>query len=380
MATAQIWPGSSSFSSGNTPFGLYDTDLEFTASADNTAAWCAKRLGYPIVDVELQAENFYACFEEAVTEYGAQVNYMNIKNNLFVMQGQDTGSNLSQRNIKPTADNIVRISEQYGSEVGVGGTIDWRSGSIDVTQSQQVYDLDAYSEVSHSGKAMEIKRVFYQGSPAIAKYFDPYIGTGMGSQQLLDSFSWGDMSPAVNYLLLPMYDDLLRVQAIEFNDRIRKSAYSFELINNKLRIFPVPGSTFKLHFHYILKEDRNPVSGSLGLSEISDFSNIPYNNLIYSQINDSGKQWIRKYTLALVKELLGSIRSKYSSLPSVKGEVSLDGDTLRSEASAEKEILITQLREDLEAVSRRNMMERENEISQFQNEALQKFPYGIYIG
>ena len=380
MATAQIWPGSSSFASGNTPFGLYDTDMTFTASADNTAAWCAKRLGYPIVDVELQAENFYACFEEAVTEYGAQVNYMNIKNNLFVMQGQTTGSNLSQRNIKPTADNIVRISEQYGSEVGVGGSIDWRSGSIDVSQSVQVYDLDTYAEVSHSGKAMEIKRVFYQGAPAIAKYFDPYIGTGMGSQQLLDSFSWGDMSPAVNYLLLPMYDDLLRVQAIEFNDQIRKSAYTFELINNKLRIFPIPGDNFKLHFHYILKEDRNPVSGSLGQSEISDFSNIPYNNLVYSQINDSGKQWIRKYTLALVKELLGSIRSKYSSLPSVKGEVSLDGDTLRSEASAEKEILITQLRDDLEAVSRRNMMERENEISQFQNEALNKFPYGIYIG
>ena len=139
MATAQIWPGSSSFASGNTPFGLYDTDMTFTASADNTAAWCAKRLGYPIVDVELQAENFYACFEEAVTEYGAQVNYMNIKNNLFVMQGQTTGSNLSQRNIKPTADNIVRISEQYGSEVGVGGSIDWRSGSIDVSQSVQVY-------------------------------------------------------------------------------------------------------------------------------------------------------------------------------------------------------------------------------------------------
>ena len=296
------------------------------------------------------------------------------------MQGQTTGSNLSQRNIKPTADNIVRISEQYGSEVGVGGSIDWRSGSIDVSQSVQVYDLDTYAEVSHSGKAMEIKRVFYQGAPAIAKYFDPYIGTGMGSQQLLDSFSWGDMSPAVNYLLLPMYDDLLRVQAIEFNDHIRKSAYTFELINNKLRIFPIPGDNFKLHFHYILKEDRNPVSGSLGQSEISDFSNIPYNNLVYSQINDSGKQWIRKYTLALVKELLGSIRSKYSSLPSVKGEVSLDGDTLRSEASAEKEILITQLRDDLEAVSRRNMMERENEISQFQNEALNKFPYGIYIG
>jgi hypothetical protein len=102
--------------------------------------------------------------------------------------------------------------------------------------------------------------------------------------------------------------------------------------------------------------------------------------MTYSKINEPGKNWIRKYTLALSKELLGSIRSKYGSLPGVKGDVSLDGDTLRTEGSTEKDQLVTQLREDLEATSRRNMMERENEIAQFQNEQLSKIPYGIYIG
>ena len=222
--------------------------------------------------------------------------------------------------------------------------------------------------------------MFYQGSPAVQKYFDPYVGTGMGSQQLLDGFGWGNYSPAVNYLLMPMYDDLLRVQAIEFNDQIRKSAYSFQLINNKLRIFPVPTDEYRLHFEYYVKEDKNPVSGSRGIGEISDFSNIDYNNLTYSNINDAGKQWIRKYTLVLSKELLGSIRSKYGAIPGAKGDITLDGDTLRTEASSEKEAMITQLREDLEAVSRRNMMEREAEIAQFQNEQLQKHPYGIYLG
>ena len=152
------------------------------------------------------------------------------------------------------------------------------------------------------------------------------------------------------------------------------------MVNNKLRIYPVPTDEYRLYFEYYVKEDKNPVSGSRGVGEISDFSNIDYNNLTYSNINDAGKQWIRKYTLVLSKELLGSIRSKYGAIPGAKGDITLDGDTLRTEASSEKEAMITQLREDLEAVSRRNMMEREAEIAQFQNEQLQKHPYGIYLG
>tara|TARA_Y100000004_G_scaffold194019_1_gene257727 strand:- start:1018 stop:2166 length:1149 start_codon:yes stop_codon:yes gene_type:complete len=382
MATAAIWPGSSSFSASLTPFGLYDSDTDFTSSADKTAEWCAKRLGYPIVDVELQDIQFYAMFEEAVNEYGAQVNYNNIKNNLLIMKGQTTGSDLQQRNVNPSSQFLVKLSEQYGTEATVGGNVTLHTGSIVVgSGSGQQYDLDAlWGQVSESGKSIEIRRVFYQGSPAVQKYFDPYVGTGMGSQQLLDGFGWGNYSPAVNYLLMPMYDDLLRVQAIEFNDTIRKSNYSFHLVNNKLRIYPVPTDEYRLYFEYYVKEDKNPVSGSRGVGEISDFSNIDYNNLTYSNINDAGKQWIRKYTLVLSKELLGSIRSKYGAIPGAKGDITLDGDTLRTEASSEKEAMITQLREDLEAVSRRNMMEREAEIAQFQNEQLQKHPYGIYLG
>ena len=382
MATAAIWPGSSSFSASLTPFGLYDSDTDFTSSADKTAEWCAKRLGHPIVDVELQDIQFYAMFEEAVNEYGAQVNYNNIKNNLLIMKGQTTGSDLQQRNVNPSSQFLVKLSEQYGTEATVGGNVTLHTGSIVVgSGSGQQYDLDAlWGQVSESGKSIEIRRVFYQGSPAVQKYFDPYVGTGMGSQQLLDGFGWGNYSPAVNYLLMPMYDDLLRVQAIEFNDTIRKSNYSFHLVNNKLRIYPVPTDEYRLYFEYYVKEDKNPVSGSRGVGEISDFSNIDYNNLTYSNINDAGKQWIRKYTLVLSKELLGSIRSKYGAIPGAKGDITLDGDTLRTEASSEKEAMITQLREDLEAVSRRNMMEREAEIAQFQNEQLQKHPYGIYLG
>tara|TARA_R110000823_G_scaffold29786_13_gene86022 strand:- start:2184 stop:3347 length:1164 start_codon:yes stop_codon:yes gene_type:complete len=387
MATKiPIWPGSSSFFPGDTPFGLYDTDTTYQTDIEKSADWCAKRLGYPIVDIELQDINFYTCFEEAVTEYSTQVNFYNIKENLLTLKGTATGSNLTHKEITPTHDRLVTIAKSYGTEAGVGGNVTYYSASISVTQSQQVYDLTDPNFVSlESGTAgvddIEVKKVYYQGTPAMSRYFDPYVGTGYGSDHLLDGFGMGNYSPAVNFLMMPMYDDLLRVQAIEFNDTIRKSAYSFQLVNDRLKIFPKPSANFKMWIEYVKRADRKDAlkHGSVA-NTVTDFSNAGYDNMLYRNINDPGKQWIRKYTLALAKELLGNIRSKYGSIPIPGSETNLDGDTLRSEASVERENLITQLREDLEAASRRNLLERQQEESDFMNQTMNKIPYGIYIG
>ena len=383
-----IWPGSGSTvttASDSTPFGLYDSDTTFQTDAPKFAKWCAQRLGYPIMAIELQDTQFYACFEEAITEYSAQVNQFNIRENLLSLRGQATGSSnsVTHKRITPNLGDTIRISEQYGSEAGVGGKIEHYSGSISVTSGSQVYDLNKWAEVSASGKAIEIKKVFYESSPAVQRYFDPYAGTGAGSYNMLDGFGWGNMTPAVQFMMMPIYADLLRIQAIEFNDQIRKSAHTFELKNNKLRIFPNPTTNYPLWFEYVLTEDREnptqvPYSGSANV--VSDFSNVPYDNMEYQFINDVGKQWIRKYGLALTKELLGMIRSKYGSIPVPNAETTLDGDTLRTEAQTEKEFLITQLRENLEASSRKMMLEADSEEATRLQEKLNKVPLPIYIG
>ena len=387
MATnIPIYDGSAGSISGNTPFGLYDSDTGFTTDGPKVADWCAKRLGYPIVDIEMQDQNFFACFEEAVSEYSSQVNYFNIKENLLTLKGTQTGSNLTHKEITPNFDRIITLAKSYGAEAGSGGDVTYYSASIAITASQQVYDLtDSNFVTLENGTAgtddIEVKKVFYQGTPAMSRYFDPYVGTGYGSDHLLDGFGMGNYSPAINFLMMPMYDDLLRVQAIEFNDQIRKSAYSFELRNNRLRIFPLPKDNFNLWIEYVKLSDRKDVlKHGNGSNVVTDFSNADYDNMLYSSINDPGKQWIRKYTLALAKELLGNIRSKYGSIPIPGSETNLDGETLRSEASVEKENLITQLREDLDAASRRNLLERQQEESDFMNQTMNKIPYGIYIG
>ena len=382
MATSSYFDGTEQFVGAyqEVPIGTYNTEVAFRDDCNNATLWCARRLGYPIVDIELQGIQFWACFEEAALEYTAQVNRFNIRENLLLAKGSSTGSNFAHRNITPNLGSMVALSKQYGTEAGVGGDVSFHSASIELKNGQQTYDLNTLIGInSATGKDIEVRRVFYESSPAMTRFFDPHVGSGVGSQQMLSGMGWGSYSPAINYLMMPMYDDMLRVQAIEFNDMVRKSAYSFELVNNQLTIFPRPTADSKLWLQYLNTSDRNNLMIGDQVA-VSDYSNMQYNNTKYDDINDPGKQWIRKYTLALTKELLGIVRGKYPSIPTPGGETSLDGDTLRSEGAAEKDVLIEQLREDLEQSSRRNMMERNSEEAQFQQDTINKVPLNIYIG
>jgi hypothetical protein len=385
MNEPMIYPGSSSFFPGQTPFGLYDNDFQFGNDAPKVALWCARRLGYPIQNVELIDENIYACFEESVSEYSSQVNQFNIRNNLGTLMGNPTGTNYSQKMVEGTNLSVlIGLSDSYGTLVGVGGNVDIKKGSIPLVQGQQEYDLmELFADEVEDGKKIDVVRVYYEGTPAINRFFDPYSVSGQGTLNLIDEFGFGSFSPNAQFVLMPIYEDLLRIQAIEFNDQIRKSAFTFNIVNNKIKIFPIPSSTSqmtRLWFDYTVREEMIAGTTTIKDNVVSDYSDIQYNFIPYRNINDVGKQWIRKYTLALAKELLGAIREKYSTVPIPGSEISLDGASLRAEAQTEKDQLMEQLRENLEEVSRKNQFEnRNNEATQMQ-EMLQKVPLPIYIG
>ena len=387
MAQELIYPGSSSFFPGQTPFGIYDDDYVFQDDAPKMALWCARRLGFPIQNVELQDENFYACFEEAVSEYSAQVNQFNIRNDLYSLKGRDTGTNYSGKLVEGSIlPHLVQISDAYGTLVGVGGNTEIKKTKITLTPGQQVYDLDTLiAAVSESGNRIDVSRVYFEPTPAINRFFDPYSVSGQGTLNLIDEFGFGSYSPAAQFVLMPVFEDLLRIQHIEFNDQIRKSAHTFNIIDNKLSIFPRPTTTTitthpNLYIDYFVRKDFVTNSTSVKSNVVSDFSNAGYDFIQYTTINDVGKQWIRKYTLALVKELLGAIREKYSQIPIPGSEISLDGAALRSEAQTEKEALMTQLRETLEELSRKVQFENKANEARQQQEMLQKVPLAIYIG
>ena len=382
-----IWTGTSTFAPGQTPFGFYDNQPDFKNDADKVADFCARRLGYPLSDIELQSGSFYTAFEEAITTYGNELYAYRVRENFLSLNGSSTLIESNGQIIKPNMGGVVRITQQYGEEAGVGGTVTYHTGSLNLTASVQDYDMNAWAEANTNitpGDRIELKRIFYEAQPAITRYFDPYAGTGTGMIDLMDSFGWGNYSPAINFLLMPINYDLQVLQAIEFNDQIRKSNYSFELVNNRLRIFPIPSAgsfaanAGKLYFEYIFESDRNNPYQN-GLNKVTDVSNVPFENPNYDTINSIGRQWIFEYTLALCKEMLGYIRGKYSTIPIPDAEVTLNQSDLLSSANETKTALIERLRGYFDETSRDKLLERRSLEGDYLEKELNKVPYTIYI-
>ena len=400
MANIQIWDGSTNFIAGeSTPFGFYDDDLSFQEDAPKVARYCAEKLGWPVLDIELHERQLYAAFEEAVTAYGKEViEAITAETISSQLGGGAAGSAVNQTIFRPSLQNVIITSAQYGTEAGVGGPVTLRTAMIDLVGGQQDYNL---TSLIGQG-AIEVRKVFYEAPPAIMRYFDPYAGTGTGIQSLMDAFDFGSFSPGVNFLLMPASYDVLKTQAIEFNDQIRKSTYSFEIHNNVLTLFPVPAKAGKLKVQYYIQSEKTDkyisdtvsfaatansagsVTGTGGSNTTTgvttNLSNANTQNLIYSEINSIGRQWIFKYAAATCKEILAYVRGKYETVPVPGSEVRLNAADLLADARTEKATLIETLKATMQTASLTNQLQLQATQTQYINDALQKVPMLIYVG
>ena len=388
MANSQLWTGTATFTQGtSTSFGFYDNDYQYQLDAVKVAKYCATRLGYPSMDVEMGGDQFFTCFESAVTTYGNEVYLYQIRNNFLSLEANPNNVELNNKVIKPSLGNMIRMAQDYGSEALVGGSVTIYTGSIDMSAGVQDYDLKAWALSSGAispDDSIEIKTVFYENAPAIVRYFDPYAGTGYGSQQLLDAFGFGNKSPAINFMLMPLNYDIGTIQAIELNDQIRKSAFSFQIVNNNLKIFPIPTTDKRLFFEYIKNSERDSVIATNGPGSgdnlITDISNVPYANPTYSNINAPGRYWIFEYTLALAAETLAFIRGKYTSVPIPGAETTLNQADLLGKSRDLQVTLIEKLRTDLDESSRKMQLERKAAENAAMTSTLQQIPMNIFIG
>jgi hypothetical protein len=387
-ATTPIWNGTAGPISGSTPFGFYDNDTTFQADGPKVANFCARKLGYPIMEVELQSGSFYACFEEAIAVYSEELYLHKIKDNYLTLEGTSTGSALNNQVVVPNLNYVVNVAENYGTPIEVGGYVNQYKAPLYLTASQQTYDLQEWAlsgSLIAPGDRVVINKIWYEAQPAINQYYDPYIGGSINYQGATENFGWASYSPGLNFVLFPIYWDIARIQEIEMSNNVRRSVYSFSITNNKLTIFPWPDvNGIVVWIDYAKFSELNslsqnsPYSGSAGL--ITNPSNVPYNNITYSQINQPGKQWIYEYTLALASELLGLIRGKYTQVPVPGAEVTLNGADLVSKGRDQLAALRERLRNDFNELSRQAQLERKQSENQSISSTLNEVPMFIYLG
>ena len=366
-----------------TPFGFFDTDTGFQGEADAMVTFVKRKMGDDILSVELTKKQIWACFEESFCEYGAVINKYQAQSQLMNLMGIPTGSFMSgSANVGPhgkeqmwpkeNLEFVIRRAEPYAFEAGgMGGSFDTISGSITMVENQQDYniytdlkDTDGniiFDQQAEGSKTkLKIMEVFHFSTQAAYRFFD----TTSAINYLNNEFSFESFTPETVFYVLPVFEDVLRGGMLDMSNRVRRSNYTWKISGKNIRIYPRPSGTPVVPKKLWLRVAYSPDPFSPSIQDdtmygVSNMSNLPYGNLMYSKINSIGRQWIRQYTLASSKELLGLVRSKFGSVPIPGGDLSLNGTDLVSQGREEKTNLKTDLKEMMDTMTYDSMIESE---------------------
>ena len=403
--------GSTSKVASNVPYGMYTGSVDFLSGASEQVAYTYKKLGGDILDIELTAGNVYAAYEEAVLEYSYLLNIHQSKNVLSDLLGASTGSFDHQGRLvsgdalsgSSQTDRAValkypkytlayerRVSDGIGQRAGTGGDRTEYSASFATSSGIQDYDLQNIvanavganfsSKVNEPGKKIRIKKVFFKTPHSMWRFFGYYGGINtVGNMS-----SYGMYADDSTFELIPAWHN--KLQAMQFEDNIwtRVSHYSYELKDNNLRIYPKPSSISpsRIWFQFTIdenpwEEDNDKQSGTHG---VNNMNTLPFENIPYKNINAIGKQWIRRFALALTKEILGQVRSKFGSIPIPGQDLTLNGSALITEGREEQEKLREELKTTLDELTYAKLMEKDAAVTDAAKSIQEKVPLPIIVG
>jgi len=367
--------------SNPTPFSTYDTDPHFSGTADSMIKFVYNKLGGNILQVELTNKDVYTSLEESVLEYSSIVNSYNAKSVLADIIGSQTGSlsGAEQKLPQLTLGLAQRKAQIYSTEALVGGNKTLYSASIALSGGVQIYDLQDILKtdgVIVSGQRVIIKEMFHFSPTAAYRFFD----TTSAVNYLHNQFSFESFTPETVFYLLPIWEDVLRAQQLETSHRIRRSNYSFNIVDNVLKLYPVPTEARTLYFTYFLASgDAFSGSDDPAIDGITSLNNVPFGNIEYFRVNSIGKQWIRKFALSLSKEILGQVRSKSTSIPIPNGELTLNGNDLVMQAREEQQNLRMEIKELFDSMTYDKLAQQEMEVAENLKKQLAGVPLGIFI-
>jgi len=396
------------------PLGIYVSEDHWTTEqismfkhgAADQVSYVYRRLGGDVLDIEIVENQVYAAYEEATLEYSYIVNLYQSKNVIsralgtqggnFDSQGQLTGSSLDHPELKYPEYNLgyaIRVGQAYSGMADMNGTENVYSASVLVREGVQDYDIQAAISASAAAggvpyaglvgnKRINIKKVYYK-SPAASWNFYGYFG---GLNVVGNLSTYGQYADDSTFEIIPAWQNKLQAMAYEDAIKTRISDWSYQLRNNKLRLFPTPTSMTPMSIWFLFTIPDSPLEEGTGAGSqngtggVNNINTLPFENIPYDKINSIGKQWIRRFCLSVCKEMLGHIRSKFATIPIPGEAVTLNGPALISEAKAEQKELRDELSKILEDTGYDKLAEKDAAIAENASKVLNFAPNLIYVG
>ena len=389
------------------PFGMYTT-TGFVSGAVDQVSYVYKKLGGDVLDIEIKETQVYTAYEEAVLEYSYIMNVHQSKNVLSNLLGNSTasfdqdgqitsgdslsGSAITLRYPKFEFSYARRVAEGISAEIGVGGADTEYSASFTANDGVQDYDLQNIisssaaltSSMPYFGKVKNtkvlIKKVFYKTPRSMWRFYGYY-----GGLNVIGNFStYGMYADDSTFQVIPVWHNRLQSKAFEEAIYVRNSHYSYEIKNNKLRVFPAPqgGGPKKFWVQFTIPRDawEEDSDREIGIKGINNMNTLPFANIPYENINSIGKQWIRRFALAICKEMLGQVRSKFGTIPIPGESLTLNGDSLITQGKEEQDKLREELKTTLDEMTYGKLMESDAALVEGSSKVHQTIPNLIFMG
>lgn len=394
------------------PYGIYLGNTDFVSGAVDQVAYTYKMLGGDVLDIELMEGNVYTSYELAVLEYSYMVNSHQAENVLSDFLGATTGTFDQDGELKngPLSASLSgsqvalkfpaftfeygrRIATGLAQEAGFGDNVTMYSASFALTGSRQTYNLQNIVSASQSGsdwqnmvqnKKISIERVYYKSPGAMWRFFGYWGAAGTFG----NLSTYGMYADDSTFELVPAWQNKLQAQQFETDLYTRGSHYAYEIMNNDIRIYPPPvspgcgASPSRMWFMFTIPQDAwvEDPTAKTGVDGINNMNTLPFSNLPYNNINSMGKQWIRKYALALCKEMLGQIRGKFGTIPIPGNDVTLNASELLAQAKEEQTALKEELKSQLDKLTYGQLVKNDAEMADDANRIMTHVPMGIYTG
>jgi hypothetical protein len=384
-----------------TPFGFFDSDAVFQTEADAMITFVKRKLGDDVLSVELTRKEIWTCFEEACCEYSRLIHETKITSEMTNVLGLPKDStDFTNKYSQSSLEFLIRKAEPYANESFVGGSYNATLGYLDLENNRQDYDLyDELKIASGSNVGSNVFDLIPTGSKGKMKIVEIFHFEPLAAQTFLlnasnitnfiaTNFNYESYVNSTVFYVLPIFEDVLRRSMLESAFRVRRSNYSYEVLGTKLRIYPIPVTDLQVGRLYVKvmppKDPYNPAYTDDALNGISGPNTFPLGNIPFTSINQPGRQWIRQYTLALCKELLGLIRSKFQSIPIPNADLQLNGEALVTQGREDKEKLIIQMKEFLANLTHQKLLEADALAAENLQKQLKYIPMplgkGITIG
>jgi hypothetical protein len=375
-----------------TPFGFFDADPTFQSEADGMVTFVKRKLGDDVLSVELTHRQIWACFEESCLEYARHIQELKIVSELVNVLGQPTGStDLTNRYPHRTMDYLMRLADAYAVAAGVGGDYDAELGFVNLRPGVQDYNIytELYDSVLTGSLVTDLQPSGSRGRLRIVEvfHFEPLaaqtflLNASNITNFLATNFNYESYVNSTVFYVLPVFEDVVRRGMLKEAFRVRRSNYSYQIIGSNLRIFPIPTSDIALNnparLYVKVAGPHSPFQPDFiddSIFGISGPENVPFSILPYGTITQPGRQWIRQYTLALARELLGLVRSKFQVIPIPNADLQLNGESLITQARDDRDKLTTTLKEFLDKLTNQALMEAQVSIAESMQKQLKLIP------